>query len=859
MSQAQIATLLGIILLVAMSTHVFYRRPPAALWPALPIVFFSALIFSVGDIFASIWPHDPELHWIGMLAVYTGLLMIAPGWWLFTTRFAQMLGHQKIPFQSALPVLVAINVLLWISLITNPWHGQFIETRPIGRSDYGPLWYATAIINYAALCATVFVHAREGYFAQNPTIRAQCWILVVAVSIPLSMSMYYVSSPVALSFDPTALGYAFSCLLFLFAVERRDLFVLESVSLPGVLDHDADPILIVTRHHQLIYANPNAQELFGHGTLNAGSPVDDIFALAVPTFSLAGSDKNAPHSQEHRFTSPLGIESFVLIEVSMVERSHGNEIGLCLRLRDRTALRNAMNKSEENFALLEALDLAMGEGLLYKEQSGEVRYINEAFAAMWGVPAREMFDLGHQLQDYLGTILRELPPEKMQRMWDSAGESFKSKRRESCDLAMRDGRILEVRTLPIETQRGFQGRAWRLSDVTQARQESQAMIQAQKLEGLGLLAGGIAHDFNNLLMTVLGNTEVARRGTDTADPIQDALADIETAATTAAELTSQLLAYAGKTTFVTESLDLSPLIREVANLVSVTIPKNIELQFRLEDDLPFIRGGSAQIRQVLMNLITNAADAIASANGTIEIITGSGRPPTMSNGSACLEHGKISGDVVYVSVCDNGAGMDAATLAKIFDPFFTTKFAGHGLGLAATRGILDSHDGQLRIETKQGQGSTFTFMLPAHKSSPSILQKDTVSTSPGRFINRNVLIVDDEESIRAILAKHLAAAGFNVQLASNGTQAIAAVEKPGPPLHLVIMDITMPGLSGIETRSILRKQNMELPIIMSSGHPQEALHDLEGWNSAYDGFIQKPYRSQSLLLAIAPLLSAGET
>jgi len=616
--------------------------------------------------------------------------------------------------------------------------------------------------------------------------------------------------------------------------------------------------VIVTRHHQLIYANPNAQALFGQGRLNPGAPIDEILALAVPSFSLAGSDKNAPHSQEHRFTSPSGIESYVLIEVSIVERNHGNEIGLCLRLRDRTALRNALDKSEEHFALFEALDLAMGEGLLFKEQSGEIRYINEAFANLWGMPAREMFELGHQLQVHLGTILREPPPETMQWMWNSEGESFKSIRRESCDLMMRDGRILEVRTLPIETTRGFQGRAWRMSDVTQARRESQAMIQAQKLEGLGLLAGGIAHDFNNLLMTILGNTEIARKGTHSAAPIQEALADIEVAATTAAELTGQLLAYAGKTTFMTKSLDLSLLIREVANLISVTIPKNIEIQFRLEDDLPLIRGGSAQIRQVLMNLITNAADAIDNAKGTIEIVTGIGRPAPMSDGYACIEHGDISVDVVYVSICDNGEGMDVETLTKIFDPFFTTKFAGHGLGLAATRGILDSHEGQLRIETKQGQGSNFTFMLPAQERSHPSSKDIGFSASPS-FANGDVLIVDDEAPIRAILATHLAGAGFNVHLASNGEQALATVEEIGPALQLVIMDITMPGLSGIETWSQLRKTHRELPIIMSSGHPQEALQDLEGWNTACDGFTQKPYRSQSLLLAVASLLNSGES
>ncbi|MEO1912481.1 MAG: histidine kinase N-terminal 7TM domain-containing protein, partial [Myxococcales bacterium] len=435
---------LGIALLVALSTHVFYRRPPAALWPALPMVFFSALIFSIGDLLANVWPDDSAIRWGGMLMVYTGLLTIAPGWWLFTTGFSEMVGYRKVAFRSALPVLVTINALLWIGLITNPWHGQFLETRPLARSEYGPLWYAMAVVNYAALCAAVFVHAREAYFVQDPTIRGQCRILAAAVSIPMSMNMLYVFSPVSLSYDPTALGYVLSCALFFFAVVRRDLFVLERVFLPSVLDHDADPIVIVTPHHQILYVNQNAEKLFGQGRLIPGAPIGELLKLAVPSFSLADYKNSARHSREHRFTSPSGVETFVVIEVSIVEKIRGREAGMCLRLRDRTALRTALDESEEHFELLEALDIVMGEGLLFKERSGEIRYINEAFAKLWGVSTREMFDRGHRLPMHLGTMLREPPPEMMQRMWNSDGASFGSPRTESCDLAMLDGRTLEV-------------------------------------------------------------------------------------------------------------------------------------------------------------------------------------------------------------------------------------------------------------------------------------------------------------------------------------------------------------------------------------------------------------------------------
>ena len=203
--------------------------------------------------------------------------------------------------------------------------------------------------------------------------------------------------------------------------------------------------------------------------------------------------------------------------------------------------------------------------------------------------------------------------------------------------------------------------------------------------------------------------------------------------------------------------------------------------------------------------------------------------------------------------------MDDATLTKIFDPFFTTKFTGRGLGLAATRGILDSHEGQLRIETKLGFGSQFTFLLPIQEATRPASKEIALTPTPGRFANQDVLIVDDEAPIRAILTKRLSAVGFNVHLASDGEQALAKAEEIGSALSLVILDITMPGLSGIETWSQLRKTRAELRIIMSSGHPEEALDQLEGWNPAHDGFLQKPYRNQALIDAIEALFNSGES
>ena len=859
MPQWQIATALGIAFLVGLSTHVFYRRPPAALWPSLPAVFFAALIFAIGDLLANFWSQNETIRWIGMVLVYTGLLAIAPAWWLFSRRFSEMVGYRKIAFKRGLSLLIGINAILWIGLLTNPIHGQFLETRAFARSEYGPLWYMTASINYVALLATMVVHARGALYVKDPTIRTQSMVLVAAVAIPMALNMAYVFSPTPLAYDPTALGFALSCALFLFAVERRDLFMLERVSLPSVLDHDADAILIVSRHHQLLYANPKAEVLFGPGTLVSGAPIGELMARLVPTFSLESLSRRtepAEDTREHRFLGPDGTERWVLLEISRIKRTRRVVAGVCLRIRDRTALRAAEMESESHIAMLEALDVATGEGILVKSDSGETRYVNDAFASLWGMTPQKMVEIGDSLQEQLAMQLSELPPVSIQRLWNRGEESFDSTRREICDLRTRDGRTLELASMPVETFTGFKGRAWRMRDVTRARRESRAVIQAQKTEGLGLMAGSIAHDYNNLLMSIMGSTEIVREALGSDSLLQRPLADVEKAAMTAADLTNQLLDYAGKASFEREELDLSTLVRDVTNLLSVNIPKDIDVSFDLPEGLPPVRGGSAQLRQVLMNFVTNAAEAIEDRAGAIAVSTGRGLPPIEAFEGTTVEHGEVSGETVYLSVKDDGMGMDAATLSKIFDPFFTTKFTGRGLGLAATLGIVTSHGGQLRIESRGGRGSKFSLILPVIEGGRAPVSQPAAKDGDRRFANRRVLICDDEPIVRKVLEKHLGAVGFEVHAAEEGSEAIALLEKSDAPFDLVILDITMPGLSGVATRERIREKDPNLPILLASGHPEDALSQLENWNRVIDGYIQKPFRKKDLLSKVEGFLSA---
>jgi signal transduction histidine kinase len=851
----QVATALAISLLVGLATHVFYRRPPKPLWPVLPVVFGSALLFSVGDFIANQWANQETIQWAGMVMVYTGLLTIGPGWWLFTRNFAKMSGYSSGPSKIGLYWVVIPNSLLWIGLITNPWHGQFIETHPGARSSFGPLWYCTATINYAVLLTAMAIHARAALRVEDPVTRSQCRFLAGAVAIPISMNMVYVFSPQPLAYDPTSLGFALSCLLFLFAVDRRDLFVLERVSLPAVLAPDEDAILIVTSHHRLLFANPAAHNLFEENSLIPGASIEALFKATSPTFHFPEPAKRGQSipAEEHRFVFPSGKETWLIIEISPVQQSRGVRAGLCLRLRDQTALRNARHEAERRLTLLEALSRASEEGLLVQEASGEIAYLNGPFARLWNLPIETIRRWEKGLWSKLEYQLAHPLPEPVERLWSDPCAPNDAVERETTDLFLLDGRIFELESFPVTSEGGPRIRAWRLADVTFARAESKAMIQTQKLEGLGVLAGGIAHDFNNLLVAILGNAEIAKEELTPASPAHGPLADVEAAAIRASELTGQLLAYAGKASFTQEDIDLSDLVRDITELVNVSIQKDIQTVFHLAPDLPLVRGGATELRQIIMNLVTNAADAIGDNPGRIVITTGVSEPPPMEYAELTSEHSTPPADAVFLSVRDDGLGMEQSTLDRIFDPFYTTKFTGRGLGLAATRGILESHAGSLRIETAPGVGTSFSVLLPASVRKRDDSQEETGTDSAVAKSRRRILLVEHDGDQRVAASQGLQQAGYTVSTCEDGAEASRSIEQAS--FDLVILDISGPNDDAIRTHGSLRAMNKTLPILFASKSPEEALAILPAGDPLHDGFVQKPYRDAVLIAQIERLLN----
>jgi signal transduction histidine kinase len=388
----------------------------------------------------------------------------------------------------------------------------------------------------------------------------------------------------------------------------------------------------------------------------------------------------------------------------------------------------------------------------------------------------------------------------------------------------------------------------------QHRQLEEQMRHAQRLESLGVLAGGVAHDFNNLLTGILGNVSLAMVDTPAGSRTRSVLENAVQAAEQAANLTRQMLAYAGKGMFFVEPMDIAAVVRGISALVSASVTKNISLIFDLQPNLPTVDVDRGQIQQLLMNFVTNAAEAIGQDQaGTIVVATGE-QDLSESDLRKTVIRGELQpGRYVSVQVRDTGTGMEAETQGKIFDPFFTTKFTGRGLGLSAVLGIVRSHHGTIRVRSEPGKGSAFTVFLPARERVAPALPADP--GMPEAIPPGVVLVIDDEETIRKTAKAILEKRGMRVFLAETGPAGVDTFRWLSDRLSLVLLDLTMPTMSGNEVLRTLRAIRPDVPIIISSGYSElDAMRRVNAGELA--GFLQKPYTAAQLLQKVGAALEA---
>ena len=455
-----------------------------------------------------------------------------------------------------------------------------------------------------------------------------------------------------------------------------------------------------------------------------------------------------------------------------------------------------------------------------------------------------------------GCPLRELPEEGLGAVecLDAhraavAGESA------AFELGVK-GRTYDVHVEPFgEGGRGAIGVAL---DVTERRKLEAERLrvrlqEAQRLESLGMLAGGIAHDFNNLLVGILGHASLAEMRLPPGSPALASVHQIEVTAQRAADLTRQMLAYSGKGRFVVKPLDLSALVQEMAGLLEVSIAKRVVLRLDLGVGLPAVEADTAQVRQLVMNLITNAADAIGEGRGSISITTGVMQVDRAYLDAIDQPTGTAEGCYVWLEVSDTGRGMSEETRRRMFDPFFTTKATGHGLGLAACMGIVRGHRGVIKVYSEPGRGTSIKVLLPASERPAEPDHEEPVAPELGSCSGL-VLVIDDDAAVRELATQALCEAGFDVVTATDGDEGVEVFRARGSEIVAVVLDMTMPRMSGEETFRELRRLRADVRVLLSSGYnEQDATNRFAGKGLA--GFLQKPYRAGEIIARVQGIIT----
>lgn len=616
----------------------------------------------------------------------------------------------------------------------------------------------------------------------------------------------------------------------------------------GVIDTIWEPLLVLDHRLCVLTANPSFYQTFG---LEPGS------ALGRGIFEIGAGQWDFPRMR-------------ALLDEMLRSRNHARDLEIehtFDRIGPRVLQLNARRIEQDGdtglilLALQDITDRALAAEARYRRlfesaqdaivivdaASGEVTDVNPSALALFGYSREEL--LGRNLLDIdsladvpgANTLLGDVRSRGVVRYPD-------------WPLLSKDGRNLSVEVIGNAYREANRGMIqFNIRDNTQRKRFEMQLQHTQKLESLGLLAGGIAHDFNNLLTGIMGNASLGMVEAHPEGSARKYFREIIRSSERAADLTRQMLAYAGKGRFIVKPLNVSDLIRDTGTLIRTSIPKQVDLRFDLGCELPRVEGDSAQLQQLVMNLVINGAEAIGDQPGSLTV-----RTSAREVGADFVQEyppGEpiAPGQYVCVEVADTGMGMDEPTKARIFDPFFTTKFTGRGLGLAAAVGIVRSHKGAMRVFSTPGLGSTFEVYLPASAAAVPGKQPQVLEKLRG---SGTILFVDDEELLRGLARNALEFYGYKVLLAENGKVAVDLFRENPDQVNLVILDMTMPVMGGRAALDRLKGIRPDVPVILSSGYDQsEAAAKFAGQDLA--GFVQKPYPVETLLQRIAEVLRPG--
>jgi PAS domain S-box-containing protein len=732
------------LLLALLAVCLWFRRPPAPLWPVVFACQIFALLWVVGDLWATVATNPLEKE-IALTLLFTGAVPISVAWWTTATRYVASHGLRRPWMERRLvrSLPPAYAAVAWLFAVTNPWHGQVMTPVVGGPNEHHWGAWLLAHVNYAIVVATFVLCVWATRRHASSDVSRRMAILSVATLAPLATNLVHVYLAVGPRTDEVAIGLGLGSAAILYGIYRQRLFNPLPIALQEVLRRDPAGVLLLRQGGRLLYWNPAAERLLEGIALEP-----DLDLLPV----LAGR----------------------------LEEEHADE----------------------------------GVGELWQT---------------------------------LGRIAGEQEPRIVR--YDSGGAE----------------RWLRLSVTPVPTRRGHLAAVClRVEDVTdlqrveeQRREFAHRLRHLEKLQSLGVMAGGVAHDFNNLLTAIGGYAALSEPHAEGDAVLRDNLQQIREATDLASALTHQLLALAGRGRMEKEPLALSELVAETVQIVRGAVPATVCLATEFGADLPRVEADPTQLRQVVMNLVTNAGEAIGDAEGCITV-----RSHAASAGSAELRREGLEGLLepgayVVLEVVDTGCGLDEETASQVFDPFFTTKSGGRGLGLAVVFGIVRAHRGAISVHSHEGCGATFRVWLPVSQREAEPVRE--VREDPEAAAWRGsgtVLVVDDQERVRRLAARILEDAGFRVLSAAGGPEAIALAREHAGGIRLVLLDLTMPDMAGDQVLRGLRAVDPEVRVLLSSGYDETDAMSRIPFSKVW-GFVAKPYRPTELLARVRQALAAG--
>ncbi len=614
----------------------------------------------------------------------------------------------------------------------------------------------------------------------------------------------------------------------------------------------------------MTYSSPQVEQILGFtADQSMGDDCIEFHPMDLPLVidtSRSVRDSGKPATNHTRMRHRLG--HWVWVENSVIGwTNEAGEYHSVVFSRDISDIKRAESMQKESEARYRVVSQMSVDLITEMDEDGRYQYVGHGSVEILGYTEAELIALKPWAL---------IHPEDCERVRAQFGEQFilpfdtnrldRTLHTIQARFQHKDGRWLWFETQGVTYPRDQGARRYlavnrdvseRILAEAARREFEENMQRSQKLESLGVLAGGIAHDFNNLLTPIMGAAGLGLMELPKDSPVRARMQTIHRASKRAAALTNQMLAYAGQKPLRVEQIDLSSIVEDMRDLATSSVAGKTTIDLKLARNLPLVEGEAAQLSQVIMNLISNAAEALPEGKGRLSIRTGT-ISITHHSSEILFAETMPLGDHVFFEVSDSGCGMDKETIDRIFDPFFTTKFTGRGLGLAAVAGIVRGHRGGIRVESEAGRGTTFQVIFPALAAKAAIPGPETSANHTFK-LHGIALVIDDDEGVRELASEVLLRAGMKVLTATDGHEGVKLFEHHADEISIVLLDRTMPSLSGADTFKAIHAIRANAKIVLVSGYSEERV-TAELGSCTLAGFLKKPFEPEDLLKRVQEVL-----